>query len=154
MSILLDVISHAAVIMTPTNSPTLFVLSTTLTSLGSSSIPSYSSSVLGYVRYRATQGEQDEADEDVGVLFGALAVLQSLGQTIVGPIIFGVVYSMTISWYPKGVFVLALGCAGVALLLMCIARPRKRLILIGQRTDRGSIYERGRSTLTKDIVRT
>ncbi|CAG8630774.1 5398_t:CDS:2, partial [Acaulospora colombiana] len=146
MSILLDFLSHGAVILLSTDSPTLFVLATTLTSLGSSSIPSYSSTVLGYVRYRAAQGEQEDQDQDVGVLFGALAVLQSLGQTIVGPIIFGVVYSMTISWYPKGVFVLACGCAGVALLLMCIARPRKRLILIGHRKDRSTAYERGRWT--------
>ncbi|PVG01020.1 MFS general substrate transporter [Serendipita vermifera] len=154
MSILLDVLSHGLVVLLPTDSSTLFVLATTLTSLGSSSIPSYSSTVLGYVRYRAAQGEQEDQDEDVGVLFGALAVLQSLGQTIVGPIIFGVVYSMTISWYPQGVFVLACGCAGVALLLMCIARPRKRLILIGHRKDRPTAYERGRSVMTKDIVRT
>lgn len=153
MSILLDFLSHGSVILSPTNSQTWFVLATTLTSLGSTSIPSYSSTVLGYVRYRASQGEITEPEEDVGVLFGALAVLQSLGQTILGPIVFGIVYSMTVSTYPKGVFVLACSCAGAALVLMCIARPRKRVILVNPRRDANAARNRGRSFTTKDIVR-
>jgi hypothetical protein len=87
------------------------------------------------------------------VLLGSLAVLQSLGQTIIGPIIFGFVYSMTVSTYPKGVFVLACTCAGAAFLLMCIAHPRKRVILVGSRRDANAGRERGRSAMTKDIVR-
>lgn len=152
VSILLDFLSHTLVILSPSNSQTWFILSTTLTSLGSTSMPSYSSTVLGYARYRAAQGEQQESEEEVGVLFGALAVLQSLGQTIIGPIMFGVVYSLTVSTYPRGVFVLACACAGTALMLMCIARPRKRLILVNSRRD-PRIRDRGRSWMPKDIVR-
>lgn len=152
ISVLLDFLSHGFVILSPRNSQTSFVLATTLTSLGSMSIPSYSSTVLGYVRYRAAQGELSE-QEDVGVLFGSLAVLQSLGQTIIGPIVFGFVYSMTVSNYPKGVFVLACSGAGAALLLMCMAHPRKRVILVGSRRYANAGRERGRSVMTKDIVR-
>ncbi|KAG8834571.1 hypothetical protein FRC17_008240 [Serendipita sp. 399] len=151
LSILLDVLSHGAVVFGPANSPPWFVLATTLTSLGSASLSSYSSTVLGYVRFRAAQGEQLDQEEDVGVLFGALATLQSLGQTILGPIAFGLVYSLTVSQYPQGVFVLALGLAGCALLLMCIAKPRKRLILIGSRRDTSSVRGRGRSGIPKAI---
>ena len=152
MSILLDVLSHASVLWAPTNSQTWFVLATTLTSLGSASVPSYSSTVIGYVRYRAAQGEQFEQEEDVGVLFGGLAVLQSLGQTIIGPILFGFVYSFTVSKFPKGIFVLACSLAGTALFLMLIARPRKRLILIGTRRDVHSHTGRGRSGMPKRIA--
>jgi hypothetical protein len=152
ISVLLDFLSHGFVILSSQNSQTSFVLATTLTSLGSTSIPSYSSTVLGYVRYRAAQGELSD-QEDVGVLFGSLAVLQSLGQTIIGPIVFGFVYSMTVSTSPKGVFVLACLCTGVALLLMCIAHPRKRVILVGSRRGANAGRERGRSVMTKDIVR-
>jgi hypothetical protein len=151
MSILLDVLSHASVLFAPSDSQTWFVLATTLTSLGSTSVPSYSSTVLGYVRYRTTQGEQFDQKEDVGVLFGGLAVLQSLGQTILGPILFGFVYSSTVSTFPKGVFVLACSLAGMALFLMLVARPRKRLILIGTRRD-GSTQGRGRSGMPKPIA--
>lgn len=150
-SILLDVLSHGAVLLAPTESQSWFVLATTLTSLGSASVPSYSSTVLGYVRYRTAQGEQAE-DEDVGALFGALATLQSLGQTIVGPILFGLMYSATVSQYPKGVFVLAFGLASSALVLMLLTRPRKRLILVGARKDPHSPRGRGRSAIPKDIA--
>ena len=153
ISVLLDFLSHGFVIVSPQNSQTWFVLATTLTSLGSTSLPSYSSTVLGYVRYRAAQGELSDQEEDAGVLLGSLAVLQSLGQTIIGPIVFGFVYSMTVSTYPKGVFVLACTCAGAAFLLMCIAHPRKRVILVGSRRDASAGRERGRSAMTKDIVR-
>jgi hypothetical protein len=151
ISILLDFLSHGFVILSSQNSQTSFVLATTLTSLGSTSTPSYSSTVLGYVRYRAAQGELSD-QEDIGGLFGSLAVLQSLGQTIVGPIVFGFVYSMTVSTYPKGIFVLACSCTGAALLLMCMTQPRKRLILVGSRRENAG-RERGRSVMTKDIVR-
>lgn len=148
MSILLDVLSHASVIVAPSSSATWFVLATTLTSLGSTSVPSYSSTVLGYVRYRTAQAEQEDQQEDVGVLFGGLAVLQSLGQTIIGPILFGLVYSATVSTFPKGVFVLACSLAGMAFVLMLIARPRKRLILVGTHRDGA----RGRSGMPKPIT--
>lgn len=151
MSIFLDVLSHASVILSPPSSAMWFVLATTLTSLGSTSVPSYSSTVLGYVRYRTAQAEQEDQQEDVGVLFGGLAVLQSLGQTILGPILFGLVYSVTVSTFPKGVFVLACSLAGTALVLMIIARPRKRLILIGTHRD-GAQPGRGRSGMPKPIV--
>ena len=151
VSILLDVLSHGSVLFAPANSQTWFILATTLTSLGSTSVPSYSSTVLGYVRYRTAQGEQLDQEEDIGVLFGGLAVLQSLGQTILGPILFGFVYSSTVATFPKGVFVLACLLAGTALFLMLIARPRKRLILIGTRRD-GSTQGRGRSGMPKPIA--
>jgi hypothetical protein len=151
VSILLDVLSHTSVLFAPANSQTWFVLATTLTSLGSTSVPSYSSTVLGYVRYRTAQGEQSDQKEDIGVLFGGLAVLQSLGQTILGPILFGFVYSSTVATFPKGVFVLACFLAGTALFLMLIARPRKRLILIGTPRD-GSTQGRGRSGMPKPIA--
>ncbi|KAG8824167.1 hypothetical protein FRB91_003948 [Serendipita sp. 411] len=152
LSILLDVLSHGAVVLGPSDSQSWFVLATTLTSLGSASLSSYSSTVLGYMRFRAAQGEQLDQEEDVGVLFGALATIQSLGQTIIGPIAFGLVYSLTVSSYPKGVFVLALSLAGVALTLMCVAKPRKRVILIGTRRDTSSVRGRGRSGVPKDIT--
>ncbi|CCA71812.1 hypothetical protein PIIN_05747 [Serendipita indica DSM 11827] len=150
-SIFLDVLSHGAVVLAPTQSQSWFVLATTLTSLGSASVPSYSSTVLGYVRYRTAQGEQAE-EEDVGALFGALATLQSLGQTIIGPILFGLVSSATVSQYPKGIFVLAFGLASAALVLMLLTRPRKRVILVGARKDPKSPRGRGRSAIPKDIT--
>lgn len=150
-SVFLDFLSHTLVILLPSASQTSFVLATTLTSLGSASIPSFSSTVLGYVRYRTLQAEQEDQQEDVGVLFGALAVLQSLGQTIIGPLLFGLVYSATVSRYPRGIFVLASSLAGIAFILMLVARPRKRVILVGVRPGLDT-YRRGRSAMTKSIA--
>lgn len=44
---------------------------------------------------------------DSGTLFGAFAVLQALGQMILGPMLFGLVYSTTVARYPKAVFILS-----------------------------------------------
>lgn len=150
-SVFLDFLSHTLVVLSSTTSQASFVLNTTLTSLGSVSIPSFSSAVLGYVRYRAVQAELDDHQEDAGVLFGALAVLQSLGQTIIGPILFGFIYSKTVSEYPKGIFVMGSLLVGIALVLMCVARPRKRLILVGSRPGPDN-QRRGRSGHTKSIA--
>lgn len=149
----LDLLSHCLVTFSDSTSQSFFIIATSLTSFGSGSIPSLSSTVLGYVRYRNAQGELLDQEEDVGALFGSLAVLQALGQAIIGPIVFGTVYSLTVATYPKGVFLLASGVTGLALLLLCSVRPRKRVILVGQRVLDTSRNRRGRSALTKDIAR-
>lgn len=61
-----------------------------------------------------------------GRLFGAMAVLQAVIATVVGPLVFGITYSLTTRTWPKTVFVLCLVvliCALTAFSLIRLARP-------------------------------
>jgi len=153
----LDTLSHVLVIAFPSDSEPLFVLATALTSMGSGTIPAIYSTVSGYARYRNIQAQVPEtAHEDVGVLFGALATLQAMGQTILGPILFGVLYSHTVEVFPKSIFVASAVCAGFGWGIMCVCvRPRKRIIIHGPQKSLAEggrrIRGRGRSAMRKDI---
>ncbi|KZV83796.1 hypothetical protein EXIGLDRAFT_777185 [Exidia glandulosa HHB12029] len=46
--------------------------------------------------------------EETGKLFGALSVVQTLCSQVIGPSLFGVVFMTTVSWFPKGIFVVAI----------------------------------------------
>jgi len=157
LQIFLDTLSHILVLVFPADSEPLFVLATALTSMGAGSIPAVHSTVLGYTRYRNIQAQVPEtAREDVGVLFGALATLGVVGQGILGPILFGILYSLTVEVFPKSIFVASAVCAGLGWGVMCVCvRPRKRVILHGPRKSLGDsrrrIRTRGRSAMTKGI---
>ena len=157
MQMFLDTLSHLLVLVFPAESEPLFVLATALTSMGGGSIPAFHSTVLGYVRYRNVQAQVPAtAREDVGVLFGALATLNAVGQSIIGPILFGILYSYTVGVFPKSIFIASAVCSGLAWGVMCVCvRPRKRVILHGPRKspgdDRRRIRGRGRTAMTKDI---
>ena len=152
-----DTLSHILVLVFPSDSEPLFVLATALTSMGAGSLPAVHSTVLGYARYRNIQAQvPEQAREDVGVLFGALATLSAVGQSIIGPILFGILYSYTVKVFPKSIFVASAVCAGFGWAIMCVCvRPRKRVIIHGPRQSLGEgrrrVRGRGRSALTKDI---
>ena len=157
LQMFLDTLSHILVLVFPADSEPLFVLATALSSMGAGSIPAVHSTVLGYTRYRNAQAQVPEtAREDVGVLFGALATLGAVGQSVLGPLFFGILYSHTVGVFPKSIFVSSAVCAGLGWGVMCICvRPRKRVILHGPRKSlidsRRRIRGRGRSALTKGI---
>lgn len=67
-------------------SQALFVLATSLSSLGSGAMPAIQSLALCILQVRASDaGDADGGrDEGIGSLFGALAVLQAVGQMILG----------------------------------------------------------------------
>lgn len=157
LQMFLDTLSHILVLVFPSDSEGLFVLATALTSMGAGSIPAIHSTVSGYARYRNIQAQvPEQAREDVGVLFGALATLNAVGQSIIGPIFFGILYTHTVGVFPKSIFVASAVCAGFGWGVMCVCvRPRKRVIIHGPRKSPGEgrrrVRGRGRSALTKDI---
>jgi len=127
----LDTLSHVLVLAFPKDSEPLFVLATALTSMGAGTAPAVHSTVLGCVRFRNI-------------------------QTILGPILFGILYSHTVEVFPKSIFVASAVCAGFAWGVLCVCvRPRKRVILHGPRRSLGEgrrpIRGRGRSAMTKGI---
>ncbi|PPQ75439.1 hypothetical protein CVT24_013023, partial [Panaeolus cyanescens] len=113
-------------------SQALFVMASGMNSLGSGAVPAIQSLALCILQVRkmderiaAGKGETDEQENDsgsVGPLFGALAVVQAVGQMILGPMVFGVVYSGTVARFPKAIFVLAAGILVCALAMVVLVR--------------------------------
>ncbi|KAG6842326.1 hypothetical protein C0991_010615 [Blastosporella zonata] len=95
-SLLIDILSNVFVTLGPmpavhslgvpaSESQALFVLATAASSLGSGAPPALQSLALCITQTRALdEGNDAPADGGVGQLFGALAVLQTLGQMILG----------------------------------------------------------------------
>jgi len=102
-SLMMDVISHSLVSALPSpprpwsgivgdengskRSQAMFVVATSLSGLGSGTLPAIHSLALCMVQVRTLDAKaagQSEMDEQTGALFGALAVLQAVGQTILG----------------------------------------------------------------------
>ncbi|KAH7919506.1 hypothetical protein BV22DRAFT_1040811 [Leucogyrophana mollusca] len=115
----------------------------------------------GEVRVAMSEGPEPELEP--GKLFGALAVLQAVGQTILGPMLFGLIYSSTVGSMPKAIFATAGGLVLVAIALTVFIRPD--VSVAARRTDKpvggkGSVAKgkkkqreevRGRSRVSKDL---
>lgn len=63
-------------------SQALFVLATSLASLGSGAVPAIHSLALCILQARALDAGETDGGAEAGSLFGALAVLQAVGQMI------------------------------------------------------------------------
>ncbi|KAJ7929072.1 major facilitator superfamily domain-containing protein [Mycena leptocephala] len=161
------------------SSEALFVVSSWIASWGAGLIPAIHSLALCIVQARelleagSAGGEnEDNAAVDAhagpgsGKLFGALAVLQATGQMILGPLLFGLIYSGTVATYPKAVFVTAIGILFVALSATLLVRSPLALALDDKggkgkaavrrrrrNTEDGEEEEeaRGRSRVSKDL---
>ncbi|KAG2354529.1 major facilitator superfamily domain-containing protein [Suillus spraguei] len=143
-SMLVDFLSHALVVIAPLPSHNasnvwwsqfMFVGATSLSCVGAGVMPGMQSLALCTLQGRALAtkevairtGEAQEHDNDVelepGKLFGALAVLQAIGQTILGPMIFGVIYSSTVASFPKAIFATASSLVLLSLAFTILVRP-------------------------------
>ncbi|PFH53010.1 hypothetical protein AMATHDRAFT_118707, partial [Amanita thiersii Skay4041] len=141
----------------------LFVLASSLSSVGSGVLPSVQSLALCMLQVRklnTAEGVQPESG--VGSLFGAISVLQAVGSAILGPILFGLVYSESVAIFPEAVFVVAAGILFVGLMsLMLIRNPGgPATTRPGDRGKKGKDkmrsrkrvdVERGRSRVSKDL---
>lgn len=150
-------------------SQAMFVVASSLNGLGSGAVPAIHSLALCITQVRAlgaSSGESGEAtasdvDGGVGQLFGALAVLQAVGQMIFGPLLFGLIYSGTVAKFPKAIFVVAAGIMVFALvMLLCVRNPVRvvkeatlesgKVLKKGTKKRTGNV-ERGRSRVSKDL---
>ncbi|KAG9315207.1 major facilitator superfamily domain-containing protein [Chiua virens] len=100
------------------SSQVMFVGATSLGCFGAGIVPAAQSLALSTLQGRklaekeqmlrlqvAERGPMDEDSSPAsGKLFGAIAVLQAIGQTILGPILFGVIYSSTVASFPVAIF--------------------------------------------------
>ncbi|KAG8744670.1 hypothetical protein FRC11_013339 [Ceratobasidium sp. 423] len=122
-------------------SATGFVLTTTLSAFGGGTSPALQSLALGVLG-----GEE----KDIGRLFGALSMLSSISSTILSPMIFGSLYSLTVAIFPKAIFLVATAVLTTALVFLALVQPNRPL----RRRDVEDFPPRGRSRRAKDLRRT
>lgn len=139
------------------NSQIFFVLASSLSGFGSGVVPAVQSLALCVVQARAMisggTSAVDMAEGGTGKLLGALAVLQAIGQMIIGPMLFGLIYSGTVARFPKTIFITASGILTVALscMFLVVSPLAKRASGKGKKRAAIEEVERGRSRASKDL---
>ncbi|KAI1783876.1 hypothetical protein LXA43DRAFT_902684 [Ganoderma leucocontextum] len=119
-SLFFDLLSHSLVSLSPTDygpysGQALFVGATTLSGFGAGLIPAINSLALCVM--------QSRGETDTGKMFGAFSLLQAIGQTIIGPVMFGIIYSKTVATYPKAIFVVAGSIVLASIIVLLLLRP-------------------------------
>jgi len=156
-------------------SQALFVVASSLSSFGSGTVPAIHSLALCMLQVRRLDNnaaavanaedanlvvvESNRKEEGTGALFGAFGVLQAVGQMILGPMIFGLVYSETVAKFPKAVFAVAASLLVFSLtMVLCVRNPVRPASYpdsgrsTGKKNRRqGRDIERGRSRVSKDL---
>ncbi|KAI0782329.1 major facilitator superfamily domain-containing protein [Abortiporus biennis] len=140
LSLIIDFFSHAFVALFTSSkkhsrhAQGMFIAFTSLNSFGVGLLPGVNSFAMCVVKMWVLgakghgQGDPvpaDGAEGGAGRLFGALALLQSVGQQILGPMMFGVIYSTTVAQFPKAIFTLAATILLVAISFVCMIQPEK-----------------------------
>ncbi|KAK7033161.1 major facilitator superfamily-domain-containing protein [Favolaschia claudopus] len=142
------------------NSQALFIVASWLQCMGSGVVPAVQSLALCILQARSlltSDAGQTGSDVGTGTLFGALAVLQATGQMVLGPLLFGLVYSGTVATFPKTVFVTAIGILiGALTAIMLVRSPLsgirgKSSVRRRRRIDSIAEQQRGRSRVSKDL---
>ncbi|CAE6515654.1 unnamed protein product [Rhizoctonia solani] len=139
LSIAMDFLSYF--LLCSATSATGFVLTTSLSALGGGTSPALQSLALG------TLGGEEK---DVGKLFGALSMLSSISSTILSPLVFGSLYSLTVVVFPKAIFIVATAVLTVALVFLALVQLSRPL----GRPDVEVFPPRDRSERAKDLRRT
>jgi len=143
-SLLMDLLSHVLVSLSPPDSSAaMFTAFTSLSSFGAGVDPALHSLALCIM--------QANGEDNRGKLFGLFAMLRTVGQMIIGPLLFGIVYSSTVAQFPKAIFVAAGSFAFIAFVLLCIIRPDAGTKARRKYPRRLDEVERGRSRVSKDI---
>jgi hypothetical protein len=152
-SIFLDIVSHALVALHVSSSPLFFTGVTSISALAAGSMPALQSLAICILQ-RSQQGSRSP---EIGALFGGLSMLTALGQ-ILGPLIFGIVYSTTVARFPEAVFALAAALVLVAYATTSFIRtepPHVRKVKAPAAAPRRPVLiperERGRSRTVKHI---
>ncbi|KAJ7067798.1 major facilitator superfamily domain-containing protein [Mycena amicta] len=184
ISLCIDIVANSAIVLAPAPSYTmhahaidgasdaqfrssqaLFVMASWTASWGAGLIPAIRSLALSIMQSRALLAAADGVEPqgvDTGKLFGALAILQAIGQMILGPPLFALIYSSTVATFPKAVFCTAIGILFLALSATLLVRsPLAKVKGTGKAretvrrrrrvSDPEEDEERGRSRASKDL---
>ncbi|CAE6436753.1 unnamed protein product [Rhizoctonia solani] len=126
-SLLIDLVSYILLGIVTSQAP--FIGATIFLTFGEGFAPSVQSLALALSNPSAHIARREarahgttmpsSAKQEIGRLFGALAVIHSLGAQVVGPALFGTTFGATVGVYPRAIFwlcviivVLALGALG------------------------------------------
>ncbi|KDQ15965.1 hypothetical protein BOTBODRAFT_31419 [Botryobasidium botryosum FD-172 SS1] len=134
VSFVIELASYIAA--TASNSPLGFVISTSLTSFGGGAGPAAQSLALCLL---------PNPKEDSGKLFGAISMMQAISSGVLGPIAFGLVYSMTVAHFSKTIYVFTAGILFASLVLLSLMHPTAKV-----KRDL-EVQRRGRSRVSKDL---
>ncbi|EIM91192.1 uncharacterized protein STEHIDRAFT_50128, partial [Stereum hirsutum FP-91666 SS1] len=136
LSLVLDILSHTLVSLPISDSSLRFAGLTVISCFASGMHPAAQSLAVCIMQRQALRGVGEEGDDDghesgqggqrttkkkvegMGPLFGGVAALQAMGQMILGPLIFGVLYSSTVATLPKAIFMLAGALATASLVIL------------------------------------
>lgn len=170
LSFIFEIISQTSVTLIPNPNPaaqpttyqqSIFVLASSLSPFSSGIVPAIQSLALCILQSRAlaiTNAGGVAPEVGPGKLLGALAVLQVTGQMIIGPVLFGVVYSKTVAKFPDAIFAMAAVLCTSAFAFVLMIRPDAGVK--GKRRARARAMvvaevevERGRSRDSKDLRR-
>ena len=131
----------------------MFVAASSLSTFSSGAVPALQSLTLCVLQCRslanAGAGGSGE-DVSIGRVLGALAVLEAVGQMILAPMLFGLIYSTTVATFPKTIFTVAAVICVASLALLFMIRPdtaRGKRKCARVEAD----IERGRSRVNKDL---
>ncbi|THH21256.1 hypothetical protein EW146_g240 [Bondarzewia mesenterica] len=115
-SLVLDVLSHTLVSLPLTANSVTFSGFTVISSFASGMLPAGQSLAI-CIMQRNGLGE-----DGLGALFGAISALQAAGQMILGPLLFGMVYSSTVAQFPQAIFILAGALTFISLSMLFLIR--------------------------------
>uniref|UniRef100_A0A0W0EXW5 MFS general substrate transporter n=1 Tax=Moniliophthora roreri TaxID=221103 RepID=A0A0W0EXW5_MONRR len=151
-------------------SEVLFVGASAVSSMGAGILPAIQSLALCITQARdllqdESSGETStkESATGTGKLFGALSTMQALGQMIIAPLLFGLIYSETVAHFPKAIFVTACSILVIALCVTMLIRNPVRRERVSSSSPHGKgkgktqkkrgkpEKERGRSRVSKDL---
>lgn len=109
---IIEVISYASIGANARANTTVFIVSTVFHSLAAPASPCASALAL----------QVADKHLDAGRLFGALGIIDALSSTLLSPLLYTVVFSTTIAWYPPAIFIVAAISFTVALVGAALVR--------------------------------
>ncbi|EJU04645.1 hypothetical protein DACRYDRAFT_47146 [Dacryopinax primogenitus] len=130
-SVALDVLAYTLTSLSPPSAMWAFVLFTSMSSFAGGALPAMHALALGIL----TAQEKEEAEaagsgvsvevNHAGRLFGAFGLVQATSQILLGPLMFGALYSISVYSFPKAIFVVAAGLLAVACFCLTTVRLSK-----------------------------
>ncbi|KAF8333023.1 major facilitator superfamily domain-containing protein [Cantharellus anzutake] len=135
LSLLMDVMSFT--LTSIISSEISFIVTSLLSCFGGGMAPATQSVALALVDYGTGEYQQISEDQEgqeiqwgtevvaPGQFFGAIGVLQALGQTVLGPLIIGELYALTAGFFPRMIFVAGAILLSCAFIFLSMVRPAK-----------------------------
>ncbi|KAK7059716.1 MFS domain-containing protein [Favolaschia claudopus] len=116
VSVFVDLLMYATLPLAPSGA--LFILFTTIGSLGAGLNPAVNAVALEL--YKRKVGKDARAES--GKLLGGLSVVQAVFANVLGPLMYGSIYASTVATSPRTIFFVALGNATAAFLILTFVR--------------------------------